>query len=87
MLSIVLIKTRNASIPTMKIRQIEYFFNSNLWKIRCILNSKAQVVNKTQRQLRPEPYFPEFFKSRAPDRQIKYINRYLLIYNIFLIAY
>ena len=22
-------------------------------------------INKAQRQLRPEPYFPEFFKSRA----------------------
>ena len=65
---IVLIKTRNAPIPTMKIRQIEYytgFLNSTLSKIRCSLNPKAQAVNKAQRQLRPEPYFPEFFKSRA----------------------
>ena len=31
--------------------------NSNLWKIRCSLNPKAQVVKKAQRQLRPEPYF------------------------------
>ena len=62
MLSLVLIKTRNVQIPTMKIRQIEYqtgFLNSTLW------NPKAQVVNKAQRQLRPESYFPEFFKSRA----------------------
>ena len=39
--------------------------NSSLWKIRCSLNPKAQVVNKAQRQLRPEPYFSEFFKPRA----------------------
>jgi len=68
MLSLVLIKTRNAAIPTMKIHQIEYqtgFLNSTRWKIRCSLNPKAQVVNKVQRQLRPEPYLPKFFKSRA----------------------
>ena len=54
----------------MKIRQIEYktgFLNSTLWKIRCSLDPKAQAVNKVQRQLRPEPYFPEFFKSRTQD--------------------
>ena len=39
--------------------------NSTLWKIRCSFNPKAQVVNKVQRQLRPEPYFHEIFKSRA----------------------
>ena len=66
MLSLILIKTRNAPIPTTKPRQIEYknrFFK--LKKIRCSLNPKAQVVNKAQRQFRPEPYFPEFFKSPA----------------------
>ena len=42
-----------------------FFLNSTRWKIRCSLNPKAQAVNKVQRQLRPEPYFPEFFKSRA----------------------
>ena len=68
MLRLVLIKTGNAPIPTKKIRQIEYqtgFLNSTLWKKRCRLNPNAQAVNKVQRQLRPEPYFPEFFKSRA----------------------
>ena len=44
----------------MKIRQITGFLNSNLWKIRCSFKLKAQVVNKVQRQLRLEPYFPEF---------------------------
>ena len=52
LLSLVLIKTRNAPIPTMKIRQIEYqtgfFFNSTLLKIRCSLNPKAQAVNKAK---------------------------------------
>ena len=68
MLNLVLVKTQNAQIPTLKIRQIEYqtgFLNKTLWKIRCRLNPKAQAVNKTQQQLRPEPYFPKFFKSRA----------------------
>ena len=63
MLSLVFI-TRNARIPTMQIRQIEYqtnFLNATLWKIRCRLNPKAQAVNKAQRQLSPKPYFPEFF--------------------------
>ena len=51
MLSLVLLKTRNAQIPTMKTRQIENytgFLNSTLWKIRCSLNPKAQAVNKAQ---------------------------------------
>ena len=68
MLSRVLIKTRNGSIPTMKIRQIDNkpaFFNSTPWKIRCSLNPKAQAVNKANDSLDPEPYYPEFFKSRA----------------------
>ena len=68
MLSLVLIKTQNEPIPTMKIRQIEYltgFLNSTLWKIRCIFNPKAQAAKKTQQQLRLEPNLPEFFKSRA----------------------
>ena len=63
MLRLVLIKTGNAPIPTVKIRQIEYltgFLNSTRWKIRCSLNPKVQAVNKVQRQLRPEQYFPEF---------------------------
>ena len=54
MLRIVLIKTRNVQIPTMKIRQIEY-----------------KTVNKALRQLRPEQYFPEFFKSRAQIKLFK----------------
>ena len=68
MLGLVLIKTRNASISTVKFRQIEYktgFLSSTLWNIRCSLNPKAQAANKAQQQLRPEPYFPEFLKSRA----------------------
>ena len=67
MLRLVIIKTQNAPIA-MKIRQIEYkpvFLNSILWKIRCSLNPKAQAVNKTQRQLRLEPCFPDFLKSRT----------------------
>ena len=44
------------------------FFNSTLWKIRCSLKPKAQAVNKAQRQLRPKPYYPEFFKSRALEK-------------------
>ena len=43
--------------------------NSTLWKIICSFNPKAQAVNKAQRQLRPEPYFPEFFKSRALEEK------------------
>ena len=39
--------------------------------MRCSLNLKTQAVNKAQRQLRPEPYFPEFFKSRALDPDLK----------------
>ena len=31
------------------------------------MNQKAQTVNKAQQQVRPEPYFPEFLKSRALD--------------------
>ena len=46
-------------------RILNRFLNSTLWKIRCSLNLKAQAVNKAQRQLRLEPYFHEFFKSRA----------------------
>ena len=68
MLSLVLIKIQNSLIPAMKIRQIEYetdLLNSTLWKIRCSLNAKAQAVNKALRPLRPEPYFPEFFKSQT----------------------
>ena len=68
MLRLVLLKTGNAPIPTMKIRKIEYqtgFLNSTRWKIRCSFNPKAQAVNKVHRQLGPEQYFPEFFKSLA----------------------
>ena len=42
-----------------------------MWNIRCSFNRKAQTVNKVQRQLRPEPYFPEFFKSRAQDAYLE----------------
>ena len=71
MFNLVLIKTRNTPIPTLNIRQISYlagFFKTQLRKIiKCSLNPKAQAVNKAQRQLRPEPYFPEVFRSRAQD--------------------
>ena len=68
-MSLVLIRTRNVPInfPTIKIRQIEYqtgFLNSTLRKMRGSLNPKAQAVNEAQRQLKPVPYFPIFFKSR-----------------------
>ena len=65
---LVLIKTGNAPIPTMKIRKIEYqtgFLNSTLREIKCSLNPKAQAAIKAQRQLRPEPYFPDFFLNRG----------------------
>ena len=42
-----------------------FFYNSTLWKMRCSLNPKAQVVNKAQRQLRPELYFLIFFLNRG----------------------
>ena len=64
-------------IPTMKIRQIEYyigFLNSTRWKVRCSLDPKAEAVNKVQRQLTPEPYFPEFFKSQALERENNLVN-------------
>jgi len=54
MLSLVLLKTRNAQIPIMKIRPnsiLNRFENSTLWKIKFNLNPKAQAVNKAQRQL------------------------------------
>ena len=63
MLSRVLIKTRNGSIPTMKIRQIDNkpaFFNSILRKIRCSLNPKAQAVNKANDSLDPSLNIPNF---------------------------
>ena len=59
-LSLVLIKTRIAHIPTIKIRQIEYlmvFFELSSLENKMLLESKGQTVNKAQRQLRPEPYF------------------------------
>ena len=34
-------------------------------KYKCNLNPKARAVYKAQQQLRPEPYFLEFFKSPA----------------------
>ena len=48
--------------------------NSTLWKTRCSLKPKAQAVNKAQQQLRPEPYFPIFFKSRAQVFQWNFLN-------------
>ena len=46
-------------------RILNRFFELNLWTIRYSLNQKAQAVNNAQRQLRPESYFLEFFKSQA----------------------
>ena len=48
-------------------RKLNRFFLT-LLKIRCSLNPKAQGVNKAS-QLRPEPYFREFFKSWAQDQE------------------
>ena len=42
--------------------------------MRCSLNPKTQAVNKSQRQLRPERYFPIFFKSRAQNLLISILN-------------
>ena len=36
------------------------------------MNPKAQAVNMAQRQLRPEPYFPEVFKSWALRSKQRY---------------
>ena len=58
-------------------RIINRFFELNSAEIRCRLNPKAQAVNKAQRQIKPEPYFPKIFKSRA-----QYL--YLVIYLDFL---
>ena len=33
------------------------------------MHPKAQAMNEAQRQLRPEPYFPEFFKSLAQKKK------------------
>ena len=64
MLSLVLIKTRNAPIPTMKNenppnRILNRFFELNSVENKMQL-PKAQSLNKAQRQPRPELYFPEF---------------------------
>ena len=78
MLSLVLIKTRNAQIPIMKIRKnsiLNRFENSTLWKIKFNLNPKAQAVNKAQRQLWPELYFPGFLKSLT-SRRFKNSKKY-----------
>ena len=62
MVSLLIIKTRNAQIPTVNIRQLDVksvfhlkpVFELNSMKKECSENSKAQVVNKARRQLRPE---------------------------------
>ena len=36
-------------------------------EIRCNLNPNAQAINKAQRQLRPESYFLEVFKSLTQE--------------------
>ena len=56
MVSLLIIKTRNAQIPTMNIRQLDVksVFELNSMKKECSENSKAQVVNKARGQLRPE---------------------------------
>ena len=38
-------------------------------KLDATYNPKAQAVNKAQRQLRPEMYYLECFKSRALDHE------------------
>ena len=72
MLSLVLIKTGKCanSYHENPPNRILNRLLTELWKIRCSLNPKAQAVNKAQRRLRPEPYFPEFFKSWAWDTNI-----------------
>ena len=79
---LVLIKTRNAPIPAMKILQIEYYtgFFKLDWKMRCSLNSKAQAVKKAQVQLRPEPYFPEFLiagSEESPDPGLSFVFQHI----------
>jgi len=59
-----LVLVENAQIPAMKINQKEYetgFFELSSLKNKMLLESKSQAVNKDQRQLRLELYFPEFF--------------------------
>ena len=85
MLSLVLRKTRNAPIPTMKIHQTEYytgFLNSTRWNKRCSFKPKAQAVNKAQRQLRPKSHFLEIYKSPA---QFKYQIHNSTLVNLYLI--
>ena len=67
MVSLLIIKTRNAQIPTMNIRQLDVksVFELNSMKKECSENSKAQAVNKARGQLRPESYFLAFIKSPA----------------------
>ena len=43
---------------------------------------KAQSENKAQRQLRPESYVPEFFKSRALVLEIKEFKRTVSVIKI-----
>ena len=54
-------------------RQFQYFMNSTLCKIRCNLNPKALAVNN-QRQLKPESFFPESFRSWAQVNELQSIN-------------
>ena len=59
------------------------FLNSTLRKIRCCLNTKAQVVNKAQRQLKPESYFLSFFNPLALNEFI-YTRGFLILLVFFI---
>ena len=71
MLSLVLIKNPECANPYHENPPNRILktgsLNSTLWTIRCSLNPKAQAVNKAQRHLRPEPYFPEIFQIAGSE--------------------
>ena len=59
---------RLKELGPMKIKPTLVGFSGEYYVESCSQkNPKAQAVNKAQRQLRPEPYFPVFFKSRAQE--------------------
>ena len=47
------------------------------------MNTKAQVVNKAQRQLKPESYFHEFFNPQALNEFI-YTRGFLILLVFFI---
>ena len=68
MLSLILIKNpecANSYHENLPNRILNRCFELNSVENKMQLDPKAQAVNKAQRKLRPEPYFSEFFKSRA----------------------